>query len=772
MKRIVACLMLCALAGLLACASEEYTGPEPENQAPKVWLSAAPPEGSTGKYTVQLFWGGWDPDGEIAGYEYFVTDNVSGVFDPADTVGADWKPVAGNDSSFTFSADLPAGGTTGQVSEFQRSHTFFVRSIDTEGLRSVEPAHRSFTSRTLSPRVDIQVPRRNGFTPADVPPISTFSWKAYDYVSDMLTSQDPDSVQWAFEPTAEHGGTYDATEAYLRTPESASDWYPFIYYRAPEDSGKSWTTPPQEFGNYVFAMRAKDEAGAVTPVLDNSNLRRVRVSRRTTGPNMTLTNVYMGTVQTTSCNTPPVILDIPAGVPLEFKVSANADSYGGVVVGYRYGWDIADLNDPDQWEVDYTPFVATEATIPARTFFLGTHILTVEVIDNSGFCARIEVKVNIVQFTLEQNVLIVDDYKADEGSQAGFDNALGRGVVPNDAEHDAFWLSMVENLDGFDPLRDVIQTSATGEVPLTTIARYKSVMWSVYSDLSQRTDFPILYSYIIFRTKTPPSGGGGASGKVSPNILALAMAAGSHIMIAGQHPIQLVENRSYTGTARHPLIFLYELEGEQANPPGDLQINNPVGDQSFAYKELCLEVIDYAYQTTQRRRTGVGVRQQYCPVNNWRRVDASTLRTDTMREGLPIDAGFPLIELRPEVTATGKFYAPSAQGIDSEVYNPAYFRKGAACVYVPTQPRPCFQPIYGLGCIDTLEPTYNQPVAFWTSAFADRVADVPGAVGARSVVFGFPPVLFKPDQMRGAFEYIMFEEWQLPRKSTSTAAAR
>ena len=34
---------------------------------------------------------------------------------------------------------------------------------------------------------------------------------------------------------------------------------------------------------------------------------------------------------------------------------ATAAGYGGVVSGYRYGWDIQGLNDDEQWDVLYTP---------------------------------------------------------------------------------------------------------------------------------------------------------------------------------------------------------------------------------------------------------------------------------------------------------------------------------------------------------------------------------------------------------------------------------
>jgi len=115
------------------------------------------------------------------------------------------------------------------------------------------------------------------------------------------------------------------------------------------------------------------------------------------------------------------------------------------------------------------------------------------------------------------------------------------------------------------------------------------------------------------------------------------------------------------------------------------------------------------------------------------------------------------------VAAPGRAYAPETQGIDVEVYNPSYFRTGQACQFVPA-PRACFEPIYGLVCLDATERTYLQPVAFWTSAYAGIVAqDIPGAVAARSAVFGFPPVYFNPSEVKPAIEYILFDEWQLPR---------
>ncbi len=757
------------------------------NQPPTVWLAAGPPEGSVGTYYVELFWGGWDPDGEISHYEFLISDNTSGIFNPADTVGVDWRSVYSNDSTFTFSADsLVDTGPPSQRALFMRSHTFFIRAVDMEGLRSSEPAHRSFTSRTLSPIVRVDIPPDDlGITAADMPPISTFRWTATDWIDGDDTEQEPDSVQWAMISTRAYDNDYVKTINHLRSPESAEDWYPWVWYRAPLDSGKSWTTPPLDFGNYVFAIRAKDEAGAVTPILEEPvNVRRIKIAARVAGPTFLLQNVFVGRILASSCDYPVTIADIAAGVKMSFSMSACARDYGGTVVGYRYGWDIIDPNDPDQWEIDYTPFVGSVANTPARDYDFGTHTFTAEVIDNSGFCSRIEVKVNIVRFSGERNVLVVDDFRADEAAAAGW--VASRGGLPSDAEHDAFWLDMVSNVDRFDPTRDMLATSLDREIPLTTIAAYKNLIWSVYGNVStnELSDLPSLYAYIQYKSKsivdTPDAAcealpGGG--GKVLPNALALAMQAGVHVLIAGTHPVQNVMPRGTNNNVllRWPLLPLHELE------PGASQfgteptfLNSRPGDQGFAFRELCLDAIDFGWLTTQRGRIlGTGNNRRYCAVTGWRTLSNSiaNLRDHTMRSAHALDPSFASLALRSEAAGPGMYYNASSQGIDAEVYNPEYFRAGAACAFVPAEPPDCFEPIYGLVCLDAAERTYDQPVAFWSGAFADVVIeDAPGAVGARSVVFGFPPVFFEPAQVKPAMEFILFDEWQVPRAPAGTAA--
>jgi hypothetical protein len=746
-----------------------------ENKPPTVWLSGAPPEGSLESYIIKFYWGGWDPDGEISHYQFCITDNKEGNFDPADTTGSDmWETVIRNDSTFSFTADvLEENKPDDQVAEFRRSHTFFIRAVDKTGTASTQPAYRSFTSRTLSPEVNITIPVRKQLTPAEVPPITTFRWTATDYISSKMLKQDPDSISFLLEPLALHNNDWNETIGWVRgLPVDSKEWGEWFWYKTPNDSGKFWTTPPQDRGNYLFAIRAKDEAGAITPVFDEEkNIRRILVSNRTTGPILTVTNRYMGGVKTAVCSTPLTIIDIPAGIPLEFKWEADASSYGGTEAGYRYGWDIADLTDPSQWEVDLTPFpprplgeTAKAKTALARTFYFGTHVFTIEVVDNSGFCSRVEVKVNIVQFTMVRDLLLVDDFPESEWS--GWNHLQGKGTEPTDEEHDEFWNQILSNVEGFDPSEDVVdvESRAGAVVQLRKLALYKSIIWNTKGDRAMQSGFPGVHELIKFRPKENEA----TSGKQQPNLVALFMAAGGHILYCGQHPLSMAIDGTYVPVAmRYPAIYKYDLDQRvyrQDRPPNSVMVQNPPGDQSFPYVEMCLETIDYAITSTLTRRPP----GHYCPVHREREVpdnpvgNAEYKRTRSMRAAMPLDPNFPRLVLRPETAAPGKAHDPNVSGLDVEVYNPAYFFE--LCVGVHAV-RDCFEPIYGLECFETTEPTYGEAIAFWTSTFADVIASAHGAIPAKSAVLGFPPVMCDTLAIRGAIEHIMFDEWQLQRSN-------
>ncbi len=744
-----AVLVLAAILG--SCTSEPTSGERVPNQPPTVWLAAAPPEGSANTYRIHLFWGGWDPDGEIDHYQYAIADNENGVFDPADTTGADkWHDVWSNDSTFVFTADeLADSSTTRLITRFQRSHTFFIRAIDTEGLASREPAYRSFTAWTLSPEVKIQVPRRVGVSSSLIPTISTFRWTATDYVNSLFESQDPDSVRWIMHPV--EGLKFDEAKEWVRTHPNSDEWYPWKDYRAPGDSGKFWVTPPMPFGTYVFAIQAKDEAGAVTPVFDEDfNMRLVTVTRRGAGPLLRLFNEFVGLTQTTSPNAPVVIVDLPAGLPLRFQLSADASTYGGVISGYRYGWDIVDLNDPDQWEVDFTPITSTWVVLPTRTFFFGSHTLVVEAIDTSGLTSRLTVRINFVEFTMGRDLLLIDDYFEKPG---GSGLNVTNGAVPSDDEHDAFWRDVLSGYAGFNPATDVVQVRSGQTFTIVDIANYKSIIWDAWGGYDLSSTFrPLLFEFIQFRPKEQNSG---RSGKIRPNVLALYMRAGGHLLLCGEQPLtQVIQPNLFAGSPRLPILFKYELGGDQrGNYASQVENDEYVGDQSFAYRDACVSVLDVAASNLGILRRN---KDNGCGVNTIRRVDA---HLDGMRTAIPLDPTFPQLDLRPEVANPGRFYAPENRGLNVELYDPPYF---SFCNWYES--RPCFEPIYGNGCLDTSSLVYGAPVAGWSTVYADVVPEIPpDGRAARSAFLGFEPFFFQPDQARALIDRILRDEWGLAK---------
>ena len=71
-------------------------------------------------------------------------------------------------------------------------------------------------------------------------------------------------MRWILLPRVEFGGSFDQAFAYIRENPDAEEWSDWHAYDSPE--GRAWTPPPLDYGFYLFAVQAKDEAGAVTAV--------------------------------------------------------------------------------------------------------------------------------------------------------------------------------------------------------------------------------------------------------------------------------------------------------------------------------------------------------------------------------------------------------------------------------------------------------------------------------------------------------------------------
>ncbi len=439
---VLACALV--LAALFGCDDSVFIGDPHPNKPPTVRLTGAPPEGDTTSYQIKFSWMGNDADGTVESYEYAMCDGSPGGFDPADTTGlAAWTKIRCTDSTFAFSAfengeDITVG--PGRYSTYCRKvHTFFVRAVDDKGARS-RAAYRSFTASTLAPYAVIETPR-NAFPGREqqLPALVRFTWRGEDPVDDPWNIQEPESIRYF---VATH--TLSFLDNLNRNPEEyESRWCPWIPYDAPGDSGTSTVIGDDElivkgFG-YVLVVQAKDEAGAVTSVFDPGQNARIFRVFNPPGPLLSVRERNLGTYTFIGGKNRIETFRVPGNFPLDFSWSADASSYGAAVSSYRYGWDIADLNDQSEWAVLPSPLVKAA---PRISFETGVHTLFIETIDDMGTTTLAQFEMTIFpveddeesalgrRFLLDQ--FLPDDLRISDGNGArrvlAEASAAGRGI--------------------------------------------------------------------------------------------------------------------------------------------------------------------------------------------------------------------------------------------------------------------------------------------------------------------------------------------------------
>jgi hypothetical protein len=121
-----------------------------------------------------------------------------------------------------------------------------------------------------------------------------------------------------------------------------------------------------------------------------------------TGPILTVTNEYMEPVVTPKYT---ASMKIPNGVPIRFCWTAKKSSASGAIEAYRYGWDVGDLSDPAEWDVDFTSYNGSKICAPIRTFTWGVHLFVVEAVDDAGASSRVTIAIAIVQGPVSFDVM-------------------------------------------------------------------------------------------------------------------------------------------------------------------------------------------------------------------------------------------------------------------------------------------------------------------------------------------------------------------------------
>ena len=740
--RAIAVVVVSIIIGILyGCSENVYLGTRKDNVPPEVWLSSGPVEGSTTGYKVHFYWGGWDPDGEIAYFEFVIVDGAPFGFDRQDTTGLEkWTKTTVYDSTFSVTADDSSETViinNNPYTRYDRTHTFFLRGVDKQGLRSV-PQYRSFTAWTLAPTVYIESPGDN----AVLGRVITFSWEGRDPIDEPMNTQEPESVRFVYGLIIDTNGVenknFDIMGDFNDNPWRYENmWRGWIAYSSPNDSGRSTTIGDDEIlqvnKEHFFGVQAKDEAGAVTAIFDSRmNFRRFIVSEAA-GPFLTVTEPFIGSFRFIGRNFTPIKRDMPPGVPLNFHWTATAEEYGGRILGYRYGWDIADVNNPSDWPVSFSPF---NLASPERAIYSGTHTFFIEALDNAGTSTLAQIQINVIPFDMNRQLLWVDDFYSVDFTQISWS-------MPTETQHDQFWTGICSRVEGFDPELDIYDVANTNFKPprIDKIGRYKNIIWTYSSD--DRNAWAQIIRFVPESAITTGT-------QLNINYLSLYIAKGGHLWSCGR-------SEKGSGLAAvlpsvamsFPMNVRCEITGNQEGCEGDTS-----GVNTMAYKHYCVTVLDKI--VAQFRTDNMDM--------PYRDVTVDALYTIYKDNGSSYNDLFPdlpeSLPLWEEITKTGRFFDPMVRGFTYvEIYNPEYWMD-----ITGSKTQPCFMPMYRMKTRSSLSAVNNTVIALWLTKYDDIVPDIPAesgvGVAAPSVHFGFPLWFFDHETVDQIAD-IVFAEWGL-----------
>jgi len=111
------------------------------------------------------------------------------------------------------------------------------------------------------------------------------------------------------------------------------------------------------------------------------------------GPVVRLSGTFLEAFETTGSR-PPVSTPIPSGTAVQYTWTADASYLGTEIATYRYGWDIADIDDDSLWEVPPTPYDGSCQAGTPRRYFFGTHWFTLEIRDTNGNRTLADVRID------------------------------------------------------------------------------------------------------------------------------------------------------------------------------------------------------------------------------------------------------------------------------------------------------------------------------------------------------------------------------------------
>jgi len=509
-------------------------------------------------------------------------------------------------------------------------------------------------------------------------------------------------------------------------------WSGWTSFDAPDGSGRMTVIGDDEepvIGRYyLFAVQARDARDSLTTLFDKRTNARVFGVTSNTGPALFVHEpilkgmIFFGTLMN------PLERDYPSGAPLSFLWKADADAYGGEIVGYRYGWDIP---DPAAWDSPFDPACTESIEV---SFYAGIHTLFVEALDQAGKVTRGRVEITIVPFPMDRNLLWVDDFPSADFTQVDY-------AIPTESQHDEFWIDICSRAEGFDPSRDVYDTQTMRLTPpsLERLGGYKNIIWT-YSSAFCTWEELILFT---------PEENAPSSGEII-NYLPVFLSKGGHVWTLGR------SDRGGGLAAALPWyaqVFPMSLECEFLGNSDECDELRS-GRQSMPYRDYCVTMLDKV-QANFRTDDDMPLRwlYHYDVMTHAYRDDADYYTSS--RSGLP-----GRLELWDEVTAPGRYFDPDSSAALGgftyvEIYDPAYWME-----YKNTHSQPCFHPIYRMRAKNGGSVLNDCVIALWITRYEDILPEVASgkAVAAPSLHFGFPLWFFARSRVDSIVR-VVFDEW-------------
>jgi hypothetical protein len=213
-------------------------------------------------------------------------------------------------------------------------------------------------------------------------------------------------------------------------------WSPWMPYSS-DAANRKITYPDMPDEEYfLLAIQAMDTLGAVTLDLDyGEEVFNFQVRQGFFRPALTVAEVFLGTAINNQYSS------IASGQPLNFSWIADASQYNGEITSYRFGWDLADPDDPNDPRWALPPGISPQHLYAPEIFFnSGQHVFTLRVEDNLGQVALLQWTLAVIPFVdpMFQKPLMLVDQVVDDISAAWPDQS-GSPAYDHEDFRNAYW---------------------------------------------------------------------------------------------------------------------------------------------------------------------------------------------------------------------------------------------------------------------------------------------------------------------------------------------